>query len=171
MQNNTANFQEKRERPSSICTLLHISVRGYMQLSPKETTMAGYLTTHVLDTARGCPASELKIDLYRIDGEERVFSSLCSPTVMAGQTSRFCPRLSLRLAHTSLSFMQAIIWMQSASRQKSRAFWMLYLCDLVCQRLLTIMYHFCFHHSGIQPTAVAEPELNCFGQRAQSARS
>jgi 5-hydroxyisourate hydrolase len=44
-----------------------------MQLSPKETTMAGYLTTHVLDTARGCPASELKIDLYRIDGEERVF--------------------------------------------------------------------------------------------------
>ena len=35
--------------------------------------MAGYLTTLVLDTARGCPASELKIDLYRIDGEERLF--------------------------------------------------------------------------------------------------
>lgn len=31
--------------------------------------MAGYLTTHVLDTARGCPASGLKIDLYRIDGD------------------------------------------------------------------------------------------------------
>ncbi len=31
--------------------------------------MAGYLTTHVLDTARGCPAAGLKIDLYRIDGE------------------------------------------------------------------------------------------------------
>jgi 5-hydroxyisourate hydrolase len=33
--------------------------------------MAGYLTTHVLDTARGCPAQGLKIDLFRIDGEAR----------------------------------------------------------------------------------------------------
>ncbi len=30
--------------------------------------MAGYLTTHVLDTARGCPAEGLKIDLFRISG-------------------------------------------------------------------------------------------------------
>jgi len=34
--------------------------------------MAGYLTTHVLDTARGCPASGLEIDLFRIEGETRV---------------------------------------------------------------------------------------------------
>lgn len=33
--------------------------------------MAGYLTTHVLDTARGRPAEGLKIDLYRIDGDKR----------------------------------------------------------------------------------------------------
>jgi len=33
--------------------------------------MTGYLTTHVLDTARGCPAEGLKIDLYRVDGETR----------------------------------------------------------------------------------------------------
>ncbi len=33
--------------------------------------MAGYLTTHVLDTARGCPAAGLRIDLYRIDGDKR----------------------------------------------------------------------------------------------------
>ncbi len=33
--------------------------------------MAGYLTTHVLDTARGCPAAGLAIDLFRIDGETR----------------------------------------------------------------------------------------------------
>ena len=31
----------------------------------------GYLTTHVLDTARGCPAAGLKIELYRLDGEIR----------------------------------------------------------------------------------------------------
>ncbi len=34
--------------------------------------MAGYLTTHVLDTARGCPAEGLKIELFRIDGDARV---------------------------------------------------------------------------------------------------
>ena len=34
--------------------------------------MSGYLTTHVLDTARGCPAPNLTIELYRIDGDARV---------------------------------------------------------------------------------------------------
>ncbi|WP_291737036.1 hydroxyisourate hydrolase [Leisingera sp. F5] len=34
--------------------------------------MTGFLTTHVLDTARGCPAEGLKIDLYRIEGNERI---------------------------------------------------------------------------------------------------
>lgn len=33
--------------------------------------MSGYLTTHVLDTARGCPAQGLRIDLYRIEGDTR----------------------------------------------------------------------------------------------------
>lgn len=27
----------------------------------------GYLTTHVLDAARGCPAAGMRIDLYRIE--------------------------------------------------------------------------------------------------------
>lgn len=31
----------------------------------------GYLTTHVLDAARGCPAAGMTIELYRIDGEAR----------------------------------------------------------------------------------------------------
>lgn len=30
--------------------------------------MAGYLTTHVLDTAQGCPAAGIKILLYRVSG-------------------------------------------------------------------------------------------------------
>lgn len=30
--------------------------------------MSGYLTTHVLDTARGCPAEGIKIALYRVTG-------------------------------------------------------------------------------------------------------
>jgi 5-hydroxyisourate hydrolase len=31
----------------------------------------GYLTTHVLDTARGQPAAGLRIELYRLDGAGR----------------------------------------------------------------------------------------------------
>ncbi len=31
----------------------------------------GYLTTHVLDTARGKPAAGMAIDLYRIEGDSR----------------------------------------------------------------------------------------------------
>jgi 5-hydroxyisourate hydrolase len=31
----------------------------------------GRLTTHVLDTARGCPAEGIGIDLFRISGESR----------------------------------------------------------------------------------------------------
>ncbi len=34
--------------------------------------MAGYLTTHVLDTARGCPAQGLRLSLYRLDSGNRL---------------------------------------------------------------------------------------------------
>ena len=30
--------------------------------------MAGYLTTHILDTARGCPAGGIAISLFRVSG-------------------------------------------------------------------------------------------------------
>lgn len=33
--------------------------------------MAGFLTTHVLDTARGAPAEGLRIALFRLDGTTR----------------------------------------------------------------------------------------------------
>ena len=33
--------------------------------------MAGWLSTHVLDTARGVPAEGVKIALYRLEGDER----------------------------------------------------------------------------------------------------
>ena len=32
----------------------------------------GYLTTHVLDTARGKPAAGMAIDLYRVEGDSRI---------------------------------------------------------------------------------------------------
>jgi len=34
----------------------------------EESAMSGYLTTHVLDTAKGCPAAGLRIVLYRVTG-------------------------------------------------------------------------------------------------------
>ena len=34
-----------------------------------ELNQRGYLTTHVLDTARGCPAKGIKIDLFKITAE------------------------------------------------------------------------------------------------------
>ena len=33
----------------------------------------GFLTTHILDTANGCPAEGVRIDLFRLDGEDRQF--------------------------------------------------------------------------------------------------
>ena len=33
--------------------------------------MTGYLTTHVLDTARGCPAEGMRIELFRISDSNR----------------------------------------------------------------------------------------------------
>jgi 5-hydroxyisourate hydrolase len=39
--------------------------------SKKEQNMAGYLTTHVLDTASGRPAAGLTIELYRLTGGTR----------------------------------------------------------------------------------------------------
>ncbi len=34
--------------------------------------MSGYLTTHVLDTANGCPAAGIPVELYRIERGARV---------------------------------------------------------------------------------------------------
>jgi 5-hydroxyisourate hydrolase len=31
--------------------------------------MAGRLTTHVLDTAHGCPAADMEVELWRLDAE------------------------------------------------------------------------------------------------------
>jgi 5-hydroxyisourate hydrolase len=51
-------------------------LRHTLRLTRRGAPMPGYLTTHVLDTARGCPAAGLTIDLYRLEGGAR--SHLCS---------------------------------------------------------------------------------------------
>ena len=37
--------------------------------------MSAKLSTHVLDTAHGCPASGMRVELWQLDGEERTLVS------------------------------------------------------------------------------------------------
>lgn len=46
---------------------------------------AGYLTTHVLDVARGTPAAGMRIDLYRVEGDVRTLA-LTATTNADGRT-------------------------------------------------------------------------------------
>ena len=49
----------------------------------------GYVTTHVLDAARGCPAAGMRIELFRIEGEARRLVRVGRrPTRTAGPTRR-----------------------------------------------------------------------------------
>lgn len=48
--------------------------------------MAGYLTTHVLDTSSGLPAAGLKITLYRLDSGRRQIAQMV--TNADGRTDR-----------------------------------------------------------------------------------
>lgn len=43
-----------------------------------QTEPSGFLTTHVLDTARGCPAAGLKIWLYKVteNGQQRIAEAI-----------------------------------------------------------------------------------------------
>ena len=64
----------------------------------------GYLTTHVLDTARGVPAAGMKIDLYRIDGQN--WNHLESKTTNEdGRTDGpILPAGTFRMGHYELLF-------------------------------------------------------------------
>jgi hydroxyisourate hydrolase len=66
--------------------------------------MPGYLTTHVLDTARGCPAAGLTIELYRIeDGTPHLVRTLTTNT--DGRTDeRILPEADFRTGTYELVF-------------------------------------------------------------------
>lgn len=65
--------------------------------------MSGYLTTHVLDTARGVPAKGIRIELYRLDAAR----SLIAETITNddGRTdSPILPAASFRTGRYELVF-------------------------------------------------------------------
>ncbi len=66
--------------------------------------MSGYLTTHVLDTARGCPAQGLQIDLYRIEDETRHFMRGLTTNEDGRTDSQILPETEFSLGTYELIF-------------------------------------------------------------------
>ena len=64
----------------------------------------GYLTTHVLDTARGCPAAGLDIVLYRLDGEERHKIAHVTTNSDGRTDTPILPRDAFQTGHYELVF-------------------------------------------------------------------
>ena len=71
---------------------------------------SGFLTTHVLDTARGCPAEGIKIRLFRISGDyDFVLMVMVKPIVMGDCQSRFYLEQNSSKGLINLFFMPQII--------------------------------------------------------------
>lgn len=45
-----------------------VSLAQLQQIAGELAMAKGFLTTHVLDTARGCPAEGIRIELFRVSG-------------------------------------------------------------------------------------------------------
>ena len=105
--------------------------------------MAGYLTTHVLDTARGCPAAGLAIDLYRIEGETRTKLKSVVTNDDGRTMRRFCLLKSSSWVNTSWCSTAARTLMRVVFRLKAPVSWMSCLCALACQKPRITTCRFC----------------------------
>ncbi len=66
--------------------------------------MTGYLTTHVLDTARGCPAQGLRIELYRIEGENRTHLKTLETNADGRTNEQILPEAEFAIGEYELVF-------------------------------------------------------------------
>ncbi|MEX0284482.1 MAG: hydroxyisourate hydrolase [Paracoccaceae bacterium] len=66
--------------------------------------MSGFLTTHVLDTARGCPAAGLKITLHRIEGSDRTLIADMKTNADGRTDSPILPQDAFRTGTYELTF-------------------------------------------------------------------
>lgn len=66
--------------------------------------MTGYLTTHVLDTARGCPAEGLKIQLFRINGDHREHLTTLTTNADGRTDSQILPAEAFEIGEYELVF-------------------------------------------------------------------
>ena len=51
----------------------------------------GRLTTHVLDAAHGCPGSSIKVELYRVEGQQLELVNTAVESVVDLVTSEYKP--------------------------------------------------------------------------------
>ncbi|SEQ39958.1 5-hydroxyisourate hydrolase [Loktanella sp. DSM 29012] len=66
--------------------------------------MTGFLTTHVLDTARGQPAAGLRIDLYRLTGEGRQHITTLTTNADGRTDSQILPAADFACGNYELVF-------------------------------------------------------------------
>lgn len=66
--------------------------------------MTGYLTTHVLDTARGCPAPDMKIELFKIDGDNRTLLKTLTTNSDGRTDSQILPESEFEIGTYELVF-------------------------------------------------------------------
>lgn len=66
--------------------------------------MSGFLTTHVLDTARGRPAAGLAVELYRLDGGGRELVASMATNADGRTDSPILPREEFRAGEYELVF-------------------------------------------------------------------
>jgi len=66
--------------------------------------MTGYLTTHVLDTARGCPAEGVPVRLYRLDGTQRTLLAEGETNADGRTNSPLMPAETFRVGTYELLF-------------------------------------------------------------------
>ncbi len=74
--------------------------------------MTGYLTTHVLDTARGAPAAGMRIVLYRLDGGARTEIARLITNADGRTDSRILPEDGFATGTYELEF-HAGAWMDA----------------------------------------------------------
>lgn len=66
--------------------------------------MTGYLTTHVLDTARGCPAEGIPISLYQVSGNSHRKIAEATTNADGRTDSPILPKEKFKLGKYELIF-------------------------------------------------------------------
>ena len=104
--------------------------------------MSGFLTTHVLDTARGCPAAGMKIDLFKIDGETRTLVRSLITNADGRTDSQILPETEFTTGTFELVFFAGAYFDESGLELTEPKF-LKFRCDLACQSPPTITCLFC----------------------------
>jgi 5-hydroxyisourate hydrolase len=103
-QNTGKFFQKKLDRLFGESGFASAGAMELMSAATKGILMTGYLTTHVLDLGKGCPAQGLKIELYRILGSERVLLKTLVTNADGRTDQQILPREEFQIGEYELVF-------------------------------------------------------------------